>query len=106
MCRLKPAHDYCHLCCQEWPQDGAGGIAAARPADQSIITEDLFTGCFGGGPGRLRHSAGSMTLRTGDMYPNKTYTVRVEGAKAPGRVTVAELLVTVLPAVAPRTRIL
>ena len=86
---------------QEFPDDGSGGIADAGPPDPLLTDEELFTGCFGGGPGRIPIREGVYNLETGDMFPVKDYDIRVVGTKAPNRETVADFRLRLLPAAAP-----
>ena len=69
--------------------------------DPAILTEELFTGCFGGGPGRLTETSGLLRFNTGDMFPNKVFDFRVVATKYPSRVAHANFTLTVIPAAAP-----
>ena len=86
---------------QEFPDDGSGGIADAGPPDPLLIDEELFTGCFGGGPGRIPITGGVHNLDTGNMFPVKDYDIRVVGTKAPSRETVIDFRLRLLPTEAP-----
>ena len=90
---------------QTYHEDSNGAIVAAGPPDLSILTEELFTGCFGGGPGRLPDTSGVLSFNTGDMFPGKDYDLRVLGTKAPGRQASADVTLTVIPAAAPDVQI-
>ena len=75
---------------QDWPLDSSGNILDAAPADPTILDVDLFSGCFGGGPGRLPETNEIFTFNTGVMMPYQDLVFRVVGAKAPARETSAE----------------
>ena len=81
--------------------DANGEIEAAGTPDPTILNEELFTGCFGGGPGRLTETSGLLRFNTGDMFPNKVFDFRVVATKDPGRVADANFTLTVIPAAAP-----
>ena len=51
-----------------------GVIMSAGAADP---TADPFTGCFGGGPGRLSDTTGVLTIDTATMQPGNTYVFKV-----------------------------
>ena len=85
--------------------DANGEIEAARTPDPTILSEDLFTGCFGGGPGRLTETSGLLRFNTGDMFPGKVFDFRVVATKYPGRTSDANLTLTVIPTAAPEIAI-
>lgn len=87
--------------------DASGDIAPAGPAQPLIVIEELFTGCFGGGPGRLdgNWTDGMLTFHTGDMFPNKVYHFDVLSTKDPGRETMERVAIDVTPAAAPEAQI-
>ena len=78
-----------------------GEIEAAGTPDPTILTEELFTGCFGGGPGRLTETSGLLRFNTGDMFPSMVFDFRVVATKDPGRSADANFTLTVIPAAAP-----
>ena len=69
--------------------------------DPAILTEELFTGCFGGGPGRLTETSGLLRFNTRDTFLRKVFDFRVVATKHPGRVADANFTLTVIPAAAP-----
>ena len=69
-------------------------VSAADP------TADPFTGCFGGGPGRLSDTTGVLTIDTATMQPGNTYVFKVVVAKDTRNADV-ELTVTLGPVAAP-----
>ena len=75
-----------------------GEIEAAGAPDPTILTEELFTGCFGGGPGRLTQTSGLLRFSTGDMFPSKVFDFRVVATKYPSCVADANFTLTVIPA--------
>ena len=78
-----------------------GEIEAAGACDPTIVREDLFTGCFAGGPGRLTEPSGLLRFNTGDMFPGKVFDFRVVATKYPGRASDANFTLTVIPTAAP-----
>ena len=59
-----------------------------------------FTGCFGGGPGRLAYSTGLVTVSTAEMVPDIVYVFYVIVTKDT-RQAEAEVTVNLLVAAAP-----
>ena len=55
---------------QSYTTSPSGVIQAVSPANPSATP---FTGCFGGGPGRLGDTAGTLTINTARMIPGLTY---------------------------------
>ena len=86
---------------KEFPRNADGEIEAAGAPDPTILTEELFTGCFGGGPGRLTETSGLLRFNTGDMFPSKVFDFRVVATKYPSRVADANFTLTVIPPAAP-----
>ena len=85
---------------QVFNRDESGYIVNVGRADPYIITEELFMGCFGGGPGRIPDTSGELFLSTGDMFPDKEYEFFLKISKG-NREVVTEILITLMAAAPP-----
>ena len=74
-----------------------GGILSAGAAD---INAEPFTGCFGGGPGRMADTSGTVTVDTSTMRRGFVYVFYVVVTKD-SREADAELMVTLDDVAAP-----
>ena len=66
---------------QEFLFDANGNIQPVGEPDLTAVDNDIFSGCFGGGPGKLPDTSGKFVLDTGMMVPNKSFVFTVVGQK-------------------------
>lgn len=75
------------------------------PADPTATVYASFSGCFGGGPGRMDgETSGSLMLDTSLMMPGMTFTITVEISKDT-RYDTAEVQLVVEAPLAPEVTV-
>ena len=83
------------------PIDSEGHIQPSGPPNPGQTSFEMFSGCFGGGPGKMNSISGNLSINTGNMMPNKDYVFSLMATKDT-RVGIAEQTITIIPPEAPK----